>query len=771
MRLRALLLAALVGGISSAEGEECALEGTTLEADSGAPIEGVLLSLRPLSPLDAPAAAVAGPDGRFCFPEVAPGRYLLAAVRVGQGTAEARSASSPLLIEVSPQGRIGVAEGAGGAGGAQGALAIEEGATGSLRLTWRLQRSAFVERVVVRPEARPAPQGPPAQVHSLSRDEILTMPGSLDDAARALASLPGVSTINDYKGTVRLGGSEPEDTAFMMDGVLIDSPYHFHWSRGSAAALSASAFDQVSVRTSGLGADVGDTIGGVIEIDPSERGADGGFLEGSLGTLMSSFATGGDVAAGGGSWIASGRYSNLALYRSLYGVENIEVPDFGDLVLRFHRPLRPGSRLVAGALALSNSLQTSDPEEDSWDDIRARAGGAYAGVDLASGPTSRFSTRLSWWGSRQRYDTSAGDHLDASDRRLRLSVRSEGGGRMRWRAGAEGALQQGTISGALETTDGLQPLDSRSSRLGAHAAVKLGRDSGWSSEIGVRGDRDSRFGAAPLQPRLRLEYAALSGWSVRLSAGRYAQFPRLEQEFLAGGEALAITVSDEIGAGATLPLPAGFAMDLSAYERRMIDLTSEIVNRAPDLRERMGRFECGRSRALEVALRHAASRLQSSLSATLIDARQTRDGVTSPRNGDQPYLVNLTSVWSAGQRWKLLSRFQAGAGLRYSVMEPGGEEPQEEGARTLGPLNGQRLPAFSRLDLRAVWERPAGSALVRAHVEVANALGRRNLRGRDLRWDPAAQIYYFSDEESMPLVPGFGVGISWSAGAEGRAPG
>jgi hypothetical protein len=55
---------------------------------------------------------------------------------------------------------------------------------------------------------------------------------------------------------------------------------------------------------------------------------------------------------------------------------------------------------------------------------------------------------------------------------------------------------------------------------------------------------------------------------------------------------------------------------------------------------------------------------------------------------------------------------------------------------------------------------------MRAHLEVANALGRRNVRGRDLRWDPAAREYYFRNEESMPLVPGFGVSLSWRAGGD-----
>jgi hypothetical protein len=705
-------------------GDPCALEGIVLDAASASPIEGTELTLQPTL-----IKTLSGPEGLFCFHRLAPGAYSILPLRIGH--------VAPVPVAV----RVG-----------------EEGAAWAT--VW-LHRAPIVERLVVRPRPRPSHA---TRGRALARGEILSLPASLDDPARALTSLPGVSAINDYKGVLRLGGGEPEDTLYVMDGVFIDNPYHFHWSRGAAAGFSAAAFDRIAVRTSGLGADVGDTISGVIELDPSERSAEGGFLEGTLGTLMASAASGGPTP-GSGSWIASGRYSSLALYRSMYGAEGIEVPDFGDLIVRFQRPLRIGLRLVAGGLALANRLQTSDAVGGTGDDIRARAGGAYAGLDLATRPDLLLSTRLSWSGSTQRYDTGSGNDIDAGDQRLRLALRAEDASpNLGWKAGVDGALQEGAIAGAVSTTEGLPPLATRSRRLGAHAALRLGACSPWCSEIGARFDRDSRFGAAPLQPRLILEYAARAGWSTRLSAGRYAQFPRLAQEFLAGDEALAPTVADELGAGATLPLRDGFTVDVSVYERWMKDLTSEIVNRWPDLPERMGRFERGRARALELAVSRSEGWLQPRLSATLIDARQTREGITSPRSGDQPYLVSLSTTWLVSERWTLLGRFQTGAGARYSALEPAGD-----GGRTLGPLNGERLPAFSRLDLRASFERPAGPGRLRTYLEIANILGKKNIRGRDLTWDEATGRYDLRDQESMPLVPGFGLEFSWG-GASPAAP-
>jgi hypothetical protein len=730
MREGALFLAALLCGAPDVLRAEtsCSVEGRVLDRAAGSPVEEAVITLLPGT-----TTVLTGPDGRFCVPSVDSGRYALLVRRLGYLTPE------PIPLDLTGD------------------------APSPFEVT--LERSGLVEEVVVTPPAaeKPATAATPPRV--MPREEITSLPGTLDDPVRALTALPGVAGISDYKAEIRLDGGEPSDTLFLVDGVLVANPYHFRWLRGSAAAFGASAFDHLEVRTTGLGAEIGDTISGIVRLDPSERGAAGTSFDGTFGTLMSSFTSVGAMPSDG-SWVASMRYSNLALYRDLYGVDNFDVPDLGDVVIRFKSPVADGVNVLGGVLALTNQLHTTDPKDGTWNQVDAGASMAWTGVDAVLGPKSRLSARASFSGSRQKFDTSGGDHLDADENRTWFQVRAEGepGDRLHLSGGVEGGTERGTIAGALQSVQGLAPLDEVSTRIAAFASARLAPAPGWSIESGVRTDRDSRLGAAPIQGRLRAEYAPGSGWAWHFGAGRYAQFPRFDEQFLAQAETLVPATSDEIEAGAAIPLSDAAAIDVTAFARRMSDLTGEVVNRNPDMPEPMGRFASGRSRGLELSVRHDGETLSSRLSVTLLDTQETRLGVSSPRNGDQPWFLALTSSWNAAEHWSLLGRVQAGAGLPYSAMLPAGG-----GERVLGPLNGDRLPSYRRLDIRSMWTTTWRTARVSAYVEIANVLGAPNVRSEDLRWDDATQTYETHQEPGMPRLPGFGFTISWAPPATARA--
>ena len=172
--------------------------------------------------------------------------------------------------------------------------------------------------------------------------------------------------------------------------------------------------------------------------------------------------------------------------------------------------------------------------------------------------------------------------------------------------------------------------------------------------------------------------------------------------------------------------------------------------------EPVGRFERGDSRGLDLAVRKDGGRIRSRLALSLLRARETRDGVESPANGDQPYRLDLTAGWLLTPRWDLTARYQAASGLPLSTFVPAGD-----GERVLGPLNGARLPAYGRLDLRTSWDLTWWKARGRLFVEIENLLGRVNVRGRDLRYDPIENRYYYHQETGMPRVPSFGLEVSW----------
>lgn len=719
-----LVAAALLAGFPPGRAEDgWTLNGRTLDAESGAPVQEAVVLLLPGAQV-----AVTGGDGQFAFVGLAAGpRY----VQVQH-----------VAFEGSSFGPFAVGSG--------------DATTGNLRLN----RALRVETIVVRPSppARAAQSaGGPSTV--LVREEASRTAGTFGDPVRALTVLPGVASVNDYKADLRLKGGEPDEVIYRLDGVNIANPYHFRWTRASAAALNLDAFDRLTVRTTGLPVEVGDTLSGVIDLSPAERGAAGRAVDVSLGTLTSSLTGVGPVGETG-TWIAAGRYSNLELYRSLYNIDQLSVPAYADLLLRTRVPLSSEVDLVAGGLALKNDLTTSGPGSQDSKNLHAASGTAYVGLDRSLEDGAHLSLRLASEGSRQNADTDEGNHLRSRARGLRLSIEGgkDAGSGLRWKVGAEGARLAGSIAGVVDQAPDLRPLDARSMRGAAYAAGGFDLSREWSVEAGLRTDWDSRFGATTLQPRLRADYVAPSGWRARLTASRYSEYPRIEQEFLAPTEMLGITMADELSAGAVFPLASGVSTEVHAYTQVMRDVVAEVVNRYPDVPEPTGRFERGRLDGLELALRKEKGRVSSRLAVTLLRSRLTRAGEETRRNGDQPYRLDGSIACPLRSGWQLIARLQAASGLPYSPYEPVGV-----GERILGSLNGERLPSYARLDLRAQWEGRWGGARARLYLEVDNALARRNVRGRELEWDPGQNSYVTKDELSMPLIPGFGLDVSWGS--------
>jgi hypothetical protein len=688
------------------------LSGKTTDAVTGIPVEGVLVVVVP-----GPHTTRTDREGRFALRDLPSGNYLLETFKAGYWAASA------------------------------GPLAVSSGQ--SLTVEILLHTHAFQEKVVVQPAELPAEPGPfPA---GWSRAEASRVSGSLDDPLRSLTALPGVAAVNDYKAEIRLRGGEPEDTVFQLDGVTLENPYHFRGAKGSTAALNIDAFDQWTVKMSGLGAELGNTVSGAVELTPTERGAASSFLEAALGSMSTRITAGGGLGDGG-SWVASGRYSSMELYGGRFESSRASVPGFRDVFLRARRPLAGHLDLGGGGLGSSSSDKTVEDGGELSTVLEARTWMTYVGFDAAPREDLRITGRLARTDFRQTVEDGEADPLSDEEERSAISLQATRGTveRPRWRVGVEATRIDGTIQGALESLEDVTPVTGRSSRVGVFGSVFFRPASRWTIEAGAR------VGWASLQPRVRADYRAGGEWSLHLSAGRYAQFPRLEQEFLAQGEPLGVPTSDELSAGVAFRLPAAMQVQVSGFVRRIRDVNAEVVNTLPGLAETMGRFDRGRTEGLELGVRRDRGRLQAWLSFTALSARATRGGQEFARNADQAYRLDLSGRYLLGDRWEIASRYQVAAGLPYTPYEALGD-----GLRELGPLNAARLPATSRLDLRATYERRWNLLKSRFYVEVVNVLDRANIRSRELQWDDDSESYGLDERGSLPRVPTFGIELTW----------
>ena len=72
-----------------------------------------------------------------------------------------------------------------------------------------------------------------------------------------------------------------------------------------------------------------------------------------------------------------------------------------------------------------------------------------------------------------------------------------------------------------------------------------------------------------------------------------------------------------------------------------------------------------------------------------------------------------------------------------------------------GRLNGARLPAYERLDLRLERALPASWGRLGFRLDLLNVLNRPNVRSIDLTFDPSAKAFYETVFYQCPFLPVF----------------
>ena len=72
-----------------------------------------------------------------------------------------------------------------------------------------------------------APMQTKPQTYQLTQDDIRLLPGTGNDALRAIQALPGVARMPYSFGGLVLRGSSPRDNAIYIDGVEVPIAFHF----------------------------------------------------------------------------------------------------------------------------------------------------------------------------------------------------------------------------------------------------------------------------------------------------------------------------------------------------------------------------------------------------------------------------------------------------------------------------------------------------------------------------------------------------------------
>jgi outer membrane cobalamin receptor len=213
--------------------------------------------------------------------------------------------------------------------------------------------TVFASRYVVKDDVSTA-------AASYEHNDIEQVPGSQEDALRAIRTVPGLADNLSSRPYVR--GAFLEDVLVRFDGIPLYEPFHFKNFQNLISAFDPATVDRVDIYTGGFPAKYGTRSGGVIDITP--RSVDSGSEQRLGASLLGYDASSvGHSDYGSLDWLATVRHStpNVALQPR----GDIGEPSYFDALGRLR--WQPGSQaaLTLGWMLLDDRVTlSSDPSAE-----------------------------------------------------------------------------------------------------------------------------------------------------------------------------------------------------------------------------------------------------------------------------------------------------------------------------------------------------------------------------------------------------------------------
>lgn len=630
-----------------------------------------------------------------------------------------------------------------------------------------------VERGAV--EASEAPQ---TGVYELTRRDIESTPGSLEDVNRAIGALPGMVSDGDLLSAFHVRGAETSDTVFLLDRVPIDDPYHL---AGFTSLFNPDTLRKVIVHTGAPPADTPAGTSAVVQIESwdGEPRPDGRDLDGAVELSMQSAraaAMGPIDRQGRWSFSVAGRRTYLEAYLQILKWAQLldtafAAPEFSELSARV--AFRPDGRhrFLATAMFAGDSLAVRDSDDASSITIN----GTYELDDsllLASLDHRYQSARLTWQttaaftSSRSYINRDLGGVQERTIQSRSIYVRSDGtwtDGTVELKAGADARVLDARFDGQqidtrTQPTWTSAPLTDFGFGLVEPAGLAWRpRVAGWAQgtwkgpvhgRVGVRTTWDGRTGEVLPSPSVGLSVPLPTGTIPKVSAGLYwrtprdvlALDPRLGNPELGSERALSIVAG--VDQAFPLPLDQVGLLRVEGYVTRRDRLIT--TSNLPGLRpyEDVG---TGLDAGLDVLASARFGPVDLSATWSFLNSQRYNpriDGLDRliPSPQDQRHTLALSAQAQVHDHWRVGGRWQYHSARPISQVEPAGPSTAR-----LTCLNCDRIAPYHALDLRVEWRKAWDRVRVGVYLEVLNAY---------FNWTPYLPIATVRPDPDDPSAPG-----------------
>jgi hypothetical protein len=698
-----------------------------LRAADPASVESLLQALKPLG-IDVIYSSELVPPDLRAPPEKSASTPL-------QRATDALAANGLALRELAPQRYVVVRAPAPQA--APGDAALEE-------ISVYASRYSIAGRAVVAP-------------HELAASDIERVPGSHDDALRALKSLPGLAS--NVSGRPYIRGSLADDVLVRYDGITLLDPFHLKNFQSLISAIDPAAVDRIEVFSGGFPVRYGTRSGGVIDISAPSR-ADGYENRAAISLISAGLSSVGHAEQLPLDWLVALRHSTIDQLDPIE--DDFGQPRFSDSLGRLRWTTDNGAWTL-GWLLLDDQIELVKNNDEESAKARYRDEYYWLARDQTFGPELRTrATLVLTTAERNRSGLLhepgvASGALDADTEFQRLEFNNlwtwEPQPHTTYTFGLEAsgsdaqydyhrtASYDPVVAAAFDrapSNDLTFDIDPHVFIYALHAAARHQWNS-LEAELGLRldGEHYSLGGDhTQVSPRLNLRYDANERWRVYASVGRFTQAQPVEEWRVEEAQASAdpAQVSVHTVLGVTYDASDVTRWGMEAYIKRWTTVAPYFDNQldpltlTPDLAPDRIRIDPQQSEAsgLELNWRHRISERVSgwgTLSiARVADVMPAGDVL---RSWDQPVALTAGLSWQ-GPRLTLsaLGGWHRGwPRTPFELLPPQGGAPAE---MILGARSSDRWGDFFTLDLHGsfTWTLPHGD--FSTVLEITNATNRSN---------------------------------------------
>lgn len=564
---------------------------------------------------------------------------------------------------------------------------------------------------------------------TLRRMDVYTMPGGTAEMLQALQALPGATRAGDG-ADLYIRGGDPAETPIFFDGGRLAFPGRWESLQqgGAMGVVDATVLRRAYFSSGGFSARYGNALSGVVDVETEGRPA-ATSLRAGANMVQAGGSARVPLGARSGAWGTLGG-TDTRLVARMTGEADLytQAPQSVQGIAGFSFDPLPGVELRTSVLAVSDrfgrhvemnghagELASNSTLQHASVSGRALTPDGRRGISAAFTASRRVGSMTFGVLDREREDIAASARADVDAVVLRST---------RVRAGGEVTRFSASMTGAVPTTPDLSPgapsmalprERERAVHAGAYAEAEHEPLPGLAVVAGLRVDGLPGDDMTAVDPRVAVAWSR-GDWTLRAGGGVFHQgswraryrlpdpgqpggIPRRAEHLVAGVER-----------GGTLSLRAeAFVKQYSDYAQ---------AGAGPQA-------VSGTNTGLDAMARWSPARGPNGwVSYSLLRGRvELESGDVVPSTLDVTHSVTWVGRLPVGDWWELGATARYGTGKPFTALQAA-----STGGVGYGPVHGERMPDYQRLDARVTrYLNTGGRRVALGYVEMLNLLDRRNV--------------------------------------------